>query len=199
MPYLWRQLTERQREELLAQRKRLGRPWHRPPHFDRGSIHYHLVAACYEHRPHIGFSAERMSAFSHELLESLPAEPAAWCVLPNHYHVLVVVGELQATVQKLSQLHGRTSFRWNQEEGCRGRKVWHGCSDRGMRGTRHFWATLNYIHQNPVRHGYARRWADWPFSSASDYLAEVGREDAVRIWREYPVKDYGAGWDDPEL
>ena len=58
------------------------------------------------------------------------------------------------------------------------------------------WQTANYIHHNPVRHGYVDHWQDWPFSSAVDYLAAVGREEAVRVWKAYPLLDYGAGWDD---
>jgi putative transposase len=35
-----------------------------------------------------------------------------------------------------------------------------------------------------------------PFSSAQQFLESVGREEAERVWREYPVLDYGRGWDD---
>ncbi len=68
-----------------------------------------------------------------------------------------------------------------------------------MRSERHFWATLNYVHNNPVRHGYVERCQDWPFSSAREFLEQMGRKEAERIWREYPVLNYGEGWDDPDL
>jgi putative transposase len=64
-----------------------------------------------------------------------------------------------------------------------------------MKSRRHFWATKNYIHNNPVHHGYVSRWQDWPFSSVHQYLDDVGRDEAVRIWNEYPVLDYGKDWD----
>jgi putative transposase len=64
-----------------------------------------------------------------------------------------------------------------------------------MKSERHFWATLNYVHHNPVKHRYVKRWVDWPWSSAARYLEEVGREEAERIWSEYPVLDYGKQWD----
>jgi putative transposase len=137
-----------------------------------------------------------MAEFSELLLDALPSPPAAWCVLPNHYHVLIRLADIKDAVSRLGKLHGSTSFRWNAEEDARGRKVWHSVSDRGMRNGDHFWATVNYIHHNPVRHGYADRWTDWLFSSAGDYLEEVGREQAVEIWRRFPLCDYGKGWDD---
>jgi putative transposase len=63
----------------------------------------------------------------------------------------------------------------------------------------HFWASLNYVLHNAVRHGYAGCWQDWPYSNAAQYLAEVGRETAERRWRAYPVLDYGEDWDPPGL
>lgn len=196
MAYLWRRISPEARKSLLEYRKRLRRPWHRPPHYDQGNIHYHLVGACYEHQPHIGFSPERIADFCELLLDALPGMPAAWCILPNHYHVLIRLADLKEATSLLGKLHGSTSFRWNAEENARGRKVWHSVSDRGMRNGDHFWATVNYIHHNPVRHGYVDQWTDWPFSSAADYLEEVGREQAVEVWRRFPLYDYGKGWDD---
>jgi putative transposase len=71
--------------------------------------------------------------------------------------------------------------------------------ERAMRSDRHFWATVNYIHHNPVHHGYVERWTDWPWSSASKYLEQTSPTEAKRIWHQYPLKDYGKGWDNPEL
>ncbi len=130
------------------------------------------------------------------LVEHLPVQPVAWCVLPNHYHVLVPSADIRATVKLLGELHGKTSFQWNGEEDTRGRQVWHSASDRAMQNSDHFWATINYIHHNPVKHDYVESWLDWPFSSALDFLESEDRESAVRIWKQYPVLDYGRGWDD---
>lgn len=130
------------------------------------------------------------------LLDTLPEPPAAWCVLPNHYHVLVRCTDVKNTCRTLGKLHGSTSFRWNGDENTRGRKVWHSLTDRAMRNGDHFWSTVNYIHHNPVKHGYADRWENWPFSSAADYLEEMGRDAAAEIWKRFPVLDYGKDWDD---
>ena len=81
----------------------------------------------------------------------------------------------------------------------RGRKVFFRAAERAMRSDRHVWATLNYIHNNPVRHGYVDRWLEWPWSSAREYLSQVGRDEAARIWQSFPIRDFGEGWDDPEL
>jgi len=199
--YDWRTMSQQERKEALASRKAGRHPWHAPPHH-AGEGAYHLSAACYEHAPVIGASPQRMAEFEQELLETLrPAcnDVYAWCVLPNHYHVLVDTGDLRGVSAAIGQLHGRSSFVWNGQDRSRGRKVWHRSTDRKIRSDRHFWATMNYVHHNPVHHGYVVRWEEWPFSSAQDFLQAVGRAEAVRLWKAHPILDYGKGWDDPNM
>lgn len=200
--YNWRRMTPRQRAEAMALRRANEFPWHNPPHQDWGDHFYHFSAACYEHCPIIGVTPKRMADFEKHLLETIQehcTEIVAWCVLPNHYHCLARTDRLETLVRSLGQLRGRLSYEWNGEERLRGRKVWHGGSDRAIRSQRHFWATANYVHYNPVRNGYVRLWQDWPFSSARDFVEKVGREEAARIWDAYPLLDYGKGWDEPEM
>lgn len=199
--YLWRQLTPKQRDELLAARQAHQRPWHSPPRFDgEGKTHFHLSAACFEHADLISASLERIEAFTSELQTALDAACKhifAWCVLPNHYHALVETWNPRETAKLLGQFHGRTSFAWNAADHTRERTCFHRVSDRAIRGERHFWATMNYIHNNPVHHGYVEKWTEWPWSSAVEFLASVGRDEALRIWHEFPVLDYGKKWDAP--
>jgi len=143
-----------------------------------------------------------MDAFARGLLAVFAAhanQTFAWCVLPNHYHALVEAPDILGLLRQLGLLHGRTSHAWNGEENLRGRKVFFRAVERAMRSERHYWATLNYVHHNSVHHGYVERWTDWPWSSAAEYLAQTGPDEAKRIWHEYPVKDYGKGWDEPGM
>ena len=197
--YLWRQLTPKQREEVLAWRKNNRRPWHAPPHRPNyGHLHFLVSAACYEHAHYIGLTPQRMDSFSAALVDVLQKHSTrivAWCVLPNHYHALVAAPNILNLIYELGRLHGRTSHAWNGEVGSRGRQVFHRATERYMRSDRHFFATVNYVHHNPVHHGYVRLWTDWPWSTAAEYLAEIGRAEAERIWKEYPLGDYGKKWD----
>ena len=63
-----------------------------------------------------------------------------------------------------------------------------------MRSESHYYATMNYIHNNPVKHGYATLWTDWPFSSVHGYLGVKGGW-LVNVWRSYPLLNYGDKWD----
>lgn len=187
---------------MLKHRRECRHPMHSPPHYVGEDGYYHLSAACYEHRPWIGVTPERMTDFTRALLEIMTASGAtcdAWCVLPNHYHILIQSGALEAVMGALKLLHGRSSFFWNGEEKHRGRRVWCSPSNRIIRSERHYWATVNYVHHNAVHHGYVEKWQDWPYTSAHDYLEKIGLEEALRLWKTYPVLDYGKGWDTPDL
>ncbi len=95
--------------------------------------------------------------------------------------------------------HGRSSFVWNGEDEARGRHVWCNCPETFRKNERHFFSSLNYVHHNPVLHGYADRWQDWPWSSATQFIERVGRKHAAALWRNYSIVTYGADWDrDPE-
>ena len=197
--YVWRQLTPSQRDEVLAWRKENGRPWHSPAHRPNyGHLTFLLSAACYEHAAHIGFSPRRMDAFSAALLalfQEHAARTIAWCVLPNHYHALVESPNILNLLHELGRFHGRTSHAWNGEESTRGRQGFHRVTERFMRSERHFFATINYVHNNPVHHGYVRLWTEGPWTSAVEYVEGVGRAEAERVWKEYPIRNYGKKWD----
>jgi putative transposase len=196
--YHYRHLTPEQKRAIVAQRKERGFPWHAPPHPDASGEYRIVTAACFEHQPILN-SDDRLNWFSNELqttLKTLGTPCAAWCVLPNHYHVLVRIIDIREFTEGLGKLHGRTSYEMNREDTARGRQVWYRCADRCMRSERHFYASVNYIHNNPVKHGYVSRWQDWPYSSVHGYFEARGRDWMLDTWREYPILDYGDGWDE---
>ncbi|TWT80115.1 hypothetical protein CA13_15280 [Planctomycetes bacterium CA13] len=201
--YRWRKVAPQDRVAILDERRQRNHPCHSPAHIESEATRYYMItAACFEHRSVIGFSNERMADFSLRLC-SLLGETCnalfAWVVLPNHYHALVDDSSITGTLKELGQLHGRTSFQWNGEESCRGRQVWCNAAETAMKSEGHYFASLNYVLNNPVHHHYSEKWADWPFSNAAEYLQLVGRERALEYWREYPLYDYGKSWDPPEL
>ena len=120
----------------------------------------------------------------------------AWAILPNHYHALLKTTNVLFLLKKVKQLHGRTSFYWNGEENSRGRRVWFNAVETAIKSERHFWASVNYIHHNPVKHRHVSKWTEWPYSSAENYLKAVGKEQALKNWREYDISEMGKNWDD---
>jgi putative transposase len=201
--YRWRGLNDSERSLLLSERHRHGMPLHSIPHRSASSASCFLItAACYEHKSIIGKSASRIRQFETELIAVLQdtcQRLFAWTVLPNHYHVLVDAQCIMDVLSALGGLHGRSSYRWNSEEQLRGRRTWCNAAETLMKSMGHFFASLNYVHNNAVHHGYVKKWLDWPYCSAHDYIESVGRDQAKEIWCQYPLRDFGKTWDPPDL
>lgn len=82
-----------------------------------------ISSAVYEHKHIIGVAPKRMTEFEDALLETcnqFSSNVYAWCVLPNHYHVLLQTEQLKTLRAAIGKLHGRTSFTWNGEDKSRG-------------------------------------------------------------------------------
>jgi putative transposase len=195
--YEYRKLTPEERKKLVEQRIARGYPAHAPPHSVRGEQFYLLTAACYEHALHMTDSARRQQLLElhFERFDDAGMEVLAWVILPNHYHLLVRVSNFGLLKRIFGSVHGKTSYQWNQEDGERGRKVWFRYSDRAIRSQAHYYTTLNYIHYNPVKHGWVQSPYDWTESSVHWYLEHQGREWLRDLWSQYPVRDYGNTWD----
>jgi putative transposase len=190
-------MTPQERAAIVAARQLAGRPWHAPPHFNQAQGTYFNSAACYEHRS-IMEAASRRSEWEDAIIDGLGelegARLTGWVVLANHYHLLVTC-DLRVLSQWLGRLHNGKATQWNREDAAAGRTVWHRFSDRAIRSERHYYASLNYLHANPVKHGYVAKATDWPWSSLGRYLEQVGREGLVDWWKKYPIDHYGQGWD----
>lgn len=197
--YDWRKMTDEDRGFVLQWRKHSERPWHSPPHRDIEEKHFYIISeACYEHKKIIGQSDTRMLEVQEELIKIVgnsKSDLYAWCILPNHYHLLAETEHVSGLRKELGTMHGRTARQWNIQDNAVGRKVWFNCVERTIRNERHFWASVNYIHHNPVKHNYAEKWTDWKYSSAEQYLNDVGKQKALEIWKEYPILEYGDKWD----
>ncbi|MFA5874975.1 MAG: transposase, partial [Anaerolineales bacterium] len=149
MPYEYRKLTPKEREDVVLYRREHGYPLHAPPHPFREAGYYLITAANFEHAP-VMDSADRRTEFEMLLLGALrgiQAELIAWVILPNHYHMLIDVESLDSVSAALKYLHGKTSRQWNLEDNLtEKRRVWYRFSDRLMRSEKQLHQTFNYIH-----------------------------------------------------
>ena len=101
--YAWRKLTPEEKVEALQSRQASHRPWHSPPHqFPPGTRRFFITAACYQHAPFIAHARDRLSAFESSLLSACDTHAQhifAWCILPNHYHILIQTSHIEFLVK----------------------------------------------------------------------------------------------------
>jgi len=197
-PYEYRRLSDKEKREVVEERKRAGKPWHAPPHYSKGEAWYFVTAAIYEHRL-IMESEDRRNYLRHRLIEGIDGvggKTTAWVVLPNHYHALCLLPDIEAFSAMSKELHRGTAYEWNGIDDARGRQVWYRHSDREIRDERHYHVAFNYVHANPVKHGWVSRGDEWRCSSIHEHLRELGHEYLRELWTKYPPRDMGKGWDD---
>jgi len=114
----------------------------------------------------------------------------AWVILSNHYHILCRVSNSLGLPNFINRLHGSTSYYINQKRNSQGKKIWHNYWDRIIRDEKDFWTKFNYIHYNPVKHGYVNDPIQWEYSSFRGFLQKKGEAWIVDCCQSYPVIEY---------
>jgi len=117
----------------------------------------------------------------------------AWCLMPNHVHLVAVPRTADALADAIGEAHRRYTRHINSRKGWRG-YLWQGRFGSFVMQRRHALAAVRYVERNPVRAGLVRRAWRWPWSSAAAHVE--GRGDAliapggplvakVRDWRAF--------------
>jgi len=90
----------------------------------------------------------------------------AWCIMPNHVHVVtepmeghslsIIVESWKSFTSRQANAHlGRTGAFWEADY-----------FDRYMRNEDHLMRTIEYVENNPVKAGLVEQASDWQWSSA---------------------------------
>ena len=90
----------------------------------------------------------------------------AWCVMPNHVHVLVETIAGRALAQVVQSWKSFAAKEANKLLGKVGAFWMPDYHDRFIRDARHFDAVRRYVEQNPVKAGLCDRAEEWRFGSA---------------------------------
>jgi len=100
----------------------------------------------------------------------------AWCLMPNHVHLVLVPSAERGLGATLHRTQGRYTRAINAREKWGG-QLWHGRFASFVMDERYLLACARYVELNPVRAGLVARAADWPWSSARAHL--VGSADPL--------------------
>jgi len=131
---------------------------------------------------------ESLRAAFHQTRIRRPFDVLAMVVLPDHLHCLWRLppddadnatrwSNIKALFSRaIPATEDRTGRRLSKgERGIWQRRYW----ERLIRNEADFAAHVDYIHFNPVKHGYVARAVDWPYSSFHRY---VRRGDLPENW-----------------
>jgi putative transposase len=175
----------RQKGDRMTER---SQPWHhRPAHrFIPGGTY--MVTAGTLHKELFFRDTERLRLLESQLFRSLYSKqwsPEAWALFANHYHFVARAGEGPTGLKELiGELHSITARELNRLDGLEGRKIWFQYWDTCLTYEKSYYARLNYVHTNAVKHGLVKTAEDYPFCSAS-WFAEHGDPGFVRKVRSF--------------
>jgi putative transposase len=142
---------------------------HAPPHWNSEAGTYFITASTF-HRTPVFNTPELLSLLQDHLLSSVASsgwKMQAWVVLQNHYHLLASSADEQNPClgSWLKDLHRASAIAVNQLTKNTGRRVWMNYRETKITHQTSFLARMNYIHQNPVRHGIVSTPDAYPWSS----------------------------------
>jgi putative transposase len=116
-----------------------------------------MVTAAVLHKEHLFETPGKLTLLERRLLflaKKYQWRLEAWAVFSNHYHFIARSDPGAAGLKKLlTHLHADTARELNRLDQTAGRKVWYNFWDTRLTYERSYLARLNYVHQNPVRHG----------------------------------------------
>jgi len=176
---------------------------HAPLHELSGRGSYFLTAGTYRKQHYFRGSA-RLAVLHRGLLRvtsDFGWRLEAWAVFSNHYHFVAHSPQEEDGAESLSQmlglLHEKTAKWVNRLENVVERKVWHNFWETRLTHTKSYLARLNYVHQNPVKHGLVAVANQYPWCSAGWFErtarpAQVKtiygfKTDKLKILDEYDV------------
>jgi len=165
-------------------------PWpHAPTHQlgDRGA--YFVTASTYLREHHFA-GRKRLGVLQRGLL-SLTQEfrwrLEAWAIFSNHYHFVAHSPEDAEDASSLNEmlriLHVKTAEWVNKLDKAPGRQVWFNFWDRKLQQQRAYFARLNYVHQNAVKHRLVPVACQYPWCSAAWFERSASAAMVKSIYR----------------
>jgi putative transposase len=106
----------------------------------------------------------------------LNVEVWAYCLMPNHIHLIAVPESEDGLRLAIGEAHRRYTRRINFREGWRGH-LWQGRFASYVMDEDYLLACVRYIEINPVRAGLVAKPEQWPWSSASAHIS--GYDDTL--------------------
>ena len=111
----------------------------------------------------------------------------AYCLLPNHFHLLVRIKEPDFISENFRKLFISYAMSINKQEGRKGNLLQRWVKRKHILNERYFFAAVYYIHANAVHHGIVKSLADYKHSSYKIFLSEKD----TRIKREEVFEWFG--------
>lgn len=188
-----------------------------PPHIYAQNAVYFMTGSTLRHQRFLAAGERRLLLrdILRQAIKDYGITLYAWVILADHYHLLLMTGNVAPLWKFVKRFHGESAIRLNKLDQTPGRQVWYQYWDRFPRNDEDFWSYFNYVHINPIKHRYVQIkdgalfsegqqlhiqpgqqagvqacLAAYPYSSYSYYAEKYGDEFMTDAWMRYPIPDY---------
>lgn len=166
-----------------------------PPHIYQNNVIYFITGRTVAK---INFfnSQEKKNIFLRVLkiaLTKFSYQLYAFVINDNHYHLLVKIEAANQLPRFILNLHSNSARLVNQMDNQAGRQIWYQYWDRCVRSEKDFWTRFNYIHHNPIKHGYLKHLNElsaYKFCSYYVWLQKKEIEWINSVFEMYPIIDF---------
>jgi REP element-mobilizing transposase RayT len=163
----------------------------RRPRFHCPGAVFHVVSRGVD-RKEIFRDARDYARFQDSLKDAVAkagAESLAYCLMPNHFHLVIGVGRTPLSVIMQSLLTSYACF-FNLRHRRSGHLFEARFYSDPIIDDRQLFNTIRYVHQNPVKAGLVRRACEWKWSSSTGPEDDIPLPADFRPWiSEGPERD----------
>jgi len=162
---------------------------HTPPHLYRAGAKYFITASIHEKKKILADSAKEKLLFSLSTsCEKYGWQLEDWVILDNHYHIMVNAPEKSANLSKfIAEYHKFTALfiKKNLPEAATWPKVFNNYWDACITYEKSYYARLNYLYNNPVKHRYVQSAQEYRWGS---FYLRYNHEKAYveKLIQEFP-------------
>jgi len=133
----------------------------------RGTARQIVFRARSDRRVYLGLLREQAAFLRVSIL--------AYCLMPNHIHMIAVPPEEDSLAVLLRRVHGRFAQYFNARQ-ARSGHLWQNRFYSCPMGPGHLWTAIRYVESNPVRAGLAVKPSNYEWSSAEAHFTGNGRQ-----------------------
>ena len=134
------------------------------------------------------------------------ADTFAYCLMPNHFHFLVKIkseeelrslsgfqtltgiGVSKKLSQQFSHFFNSYTQAFNKQQNRKGGLFSRAFNRKRITSEGYLKNTINYIHQNPITHGYTKELDTWKFSSYNSFLSNkstrIQKQEAFGLFHD---------------
>ena len=116
-----------------------------------------------------------------------------WVICDDHYHFMIHSDHEFDLGYIMNRIHSVSATLLNKIDNTPGRQVWYQYWDSWLRDEESFWLRFNYIHWNPIKHGYAENIIElekYDYCSFSLWKEVLGKEAIELFFEQYPIEDF---------